>query len=184
VSWIFISYLCGSIPLGLLIARAVTGKDVREVGSGNVGATNVRRAAGPAAAAATLLLDALKGFLPVLLAPRAPAWIPSACAVAAVVGHCFPIWLRFRGGKGVATGLGVSLAIAPWAAAAGGVVYLILILILKISSVGSLAGAAAALLVALLTADRRAFCALAAIAVLIFVRHAANLRRLLGGQES
>ena len=77
--WILASYLCGSIPFGLFIARAVAGKDVREVGSGNIGATNVRRAAGRTAAAATLLLDALKGFVPVLLAPRAPAWIASAC---------------------------------------------------------------------------------------------------------
>ena len=181
LAWLLAAYLCGSIPFGLLIARAATGKDVRDIGSGNIGATNVARAAGRGAAAATLVLDAGKGLVPVLLAP---AGLRAACAVAAVVGHCFPVWLRFRGGKGVATGFGVSIAIAPWAALAGAAAWLILKLILKISSVGSLAGAALALLVAFFTAGRSAVWALAAIAALIVLRHADNIRRLLRGQES
>jgi len=180
VIWLAISYLSGSIPFGLLIARAASGKDVRQVGSGNIGATNVARAAGKAAAVATLLADALKGFLPVLFAPHDPAWLPAACALCAVAGHCFPIWLRLRGGKGVATGLGVSLALAPWAAAAGALAWIVLYKIFKISSVGSLAGAAAALAVAAFTADRFALYALAAICALIVVRHTDNIRRLLG----
>ncbi|MGZ6142135.1 MAG: glycerol-3-phosphate acyltransferase, partial [Myxococcales bacterium] len=91
IGWIALAYLCGSIPFGLLVARAATGKDVRTVGSGNIGATNVARAAGKPAAIATLLLDAGKGLVPVLLAPHPLApW----CALAAVVGHCFPIWLK------------------------------------------------------------------------------------------
>ncbi|HUJ28228.1 MAG TPA: glycerol-3-phosphate 1-O-acyltransferase PlsY [Myxococcales bacterium] len=175
------AYLCGSIPFGLLIARAVSGKDVRQIGSGNIGATNVERAAGRGAAAATLALDAAKGLLPVLLAP--PDLRP-ACAVAAVVGHCFPVWLRFRGGKGVATGLGVSLAIAPWAALAGAATWLAFELVLGISSVGSLAGSAVAVAVAFFTAPRSAAWALAAIAAIIIARHAGNIRRLLRGQES
>jgi acyl phosphate:glycerol-3-phosphate acyltransferase len=182
--WLFISYLCGSIPFGLFIARAASGKDVREVGSGNIGATNVERAAGRPAAIATLALDALKGLGPVLLAPRSPAWLAAGCALAAVAGHCFPVWLRFRGGKGVATGLGVSLALAPWAALGGAATYLIMRIIINISSVGSLAGASVALAVAFFTADRPAFLGLAAVCALIVVRHASNIRRLLHHQES
>jgi glycerol-3-phosphate acyltransferase PlsY len=184
VIWLLAAYLAGSIPFGLVIARAASGKDVREVGSGNIGATNVARAAGRPAAVATLVLDAAKGLLPVLLAPRDPTWLPAACALAAVAGHCFPVWLRFRGGKGVATGLGVSLALAPWAALAGAAVWLILKMILNISSVGSLAGTSVALAVAFFTADRRDFLGLAAVSALIVVRHGGNIRRLLRRQES
>ena len=140
-----LSYLSGSVPFGLLIARAVTGADVRTVGSGNIGATNVARAAGRGAAIATLVCDALKGLLPVLLVARVipeSGWAQAACAVAAVLGHCFPLWLRFRGGKGVATGLGVALGLAPVAALAGGLAWLLFYRLLRISSVGSLAGVA------------------------------------------
>ena len=186
--WIAAAYLCGSIPFGLLIARAMTGKDVRTVGSGNIGATNVARAAGKPAAILTLLLDAAKGLAPVLLAARyAEARTPmllSSCAVAAVLGHCFPIWLRFRGGKGVATGLGVSLALAPWGALAGAIAWVVLYKVLRISSVGSLAGVAVSLLVAAFTADRYAVYGLGGVALLILLRHAGNIRRLLRKQES
>ena len=157
--WIAVAYLCGSIPFGLIIARAASGKDVRTVGSGNIGATNVARAAGRPAAIATLALDAVKGLAPVLLAPREFA---PACAVAAVLGHCFPVWLRFRGGKGVATGLGVSLALAPWAAVA----------------------VAVSLAVAAFTAERPALYGLAAVSAVILLRHSGNIRRLLRKQES
>ena len=183
--WAAGAYLCGSIPFGLLIARAVTGADVRAVGSGNIGATNVARAAGKPAAIATLLLDAIKGLVPVLFAaraPGAPAALPSVCAVAAVLGHCFPVWLRFRGGKGVATGLGVSLALAPLAAVAGAATWLLLYSAFRISSVGSLAGVAVALTVALLTADPFAVYGLAGVSVVIVARHHGNIRRLLARQ--
>ena len=188
IGWIALAYLCGSIPFGLLIARAKTGKDVRTVGSGNIGATNVARAAGKPAALLTLLLDALKGLAPVLLAARfaqpRPALLLSACALAAVAGHCFPLWLRFRGGKGVATGLGVSLALAPWAALAGALTWVVFYKVLRISSVGSLGGVAVSLVVAFFTADRAALYGLAAVALLILVRHTGNIRRLLQKQES
>jgi glycerol-3-phosphate acyltransferase PlsY len=189
VSWLWaaFAYLCGSIPFGLLIARMASGKDVRTVGSGNIGATNVARAAGRGAALATLALDALKGLVPVLLAARsagAPPMLAPGCAVAAVLGHCFPVWLGFRGGKGVATGLGVSLAIAPWAALAGGVTWLSLYKLLRISSIGSLAGAFVALGVAALTASRYAVYGLTGVALLIVVRHQANIRRMIRHQES
>lgn len=178
-----LAYLCGSIPFGLLIARLATGKDVRDVGSGNIGATNVARAAGRPAAIATLVLDALKGLLPVVLAARfsgpAHPMLPASCAAAAVVGHCFPVWLRFRGGKGVATGLGVSLALAPWGALAGAATWIVLYKLFRISSVGSLAGVAVSLAVAAVTANRAAVYGLLAVAVIIFARHAGNIRRLL-----
>ena len=186
--WIAVAYLCGSIPFGLLIARAKTGKDVRTVGSGNIGATNVARAAGRPAAILTLVLDAAKGLAPVLLAARfagaQPKLFLAACALSAVAGHCFPVWLRFRGGKGVATGLGVSLALAPWAALAGACTWLVFYKLLRISSVGSLAGVAISLLVAVFTADRAAVYGLAGVALLILLRHAGNIRRLLRKQES
>lgn len=188
ILWITLSYLCGSIPFGLVIARWKTGKDVREVGSGNIGATNVARAAGRTAAILTLVLDALKGLLPLLAAARwaeaAPPMLVPSCAVAAVVGHCFPVWLKLRGGKGVATGLGVSLALAPWAALAGALTWLTFWKILRISSVGSLAGVAVTLTVASLTASRYAVYGLAAVSLIILVRHTGNIRRLLGRQES
>jgi len=179
------SYLLGSIPFGLLLARAVAGKDVRAVGSGNIGATNVARAAGRGAAVATLVLDALKGFLAVVLAERvgiAP-WLPAWCGVAAVVGHCFPVWLRFRGGKGVATGLGVALAVAPLAAACGAAVWVLFYKLLKISSVGSLAGVVTALLVSAATAPRYSVVAIAAIAAIVVLRHRRNVERLLRHEE-
>jgi acyl phosphate:glycerol-3-phosphate acyltransferase len=184
-AWLAAAYLCGSIPFGLLIARIASGKDVRAVGSGNIGATNVARAAGRPAAIATLVLDALKGLVPVLLAARAPGAPPmlaSACAFGAVLGHCHPVWLRFRGGKGVATGLGVSLALAPWAAAAGAATWLLLFKLWHVSSVGSLAGVAVALAVASMTASRFAVYGLIGVSLLIVVRHRANIRRLLARQ--
>jgi acyl phosphate:glycerol-3-phosphate acyltransferase len=185
------AYLAGSIPFGLFIARTLTGKDVRSVGSGNIGATNVARAAGKGAAAATLVLDALKGLAPVLLARLVPdpfpfrsaAGLAAACAVLAVVGHCFPVWLRFRGGKGVATGLGVALALAPIAALCGAAAWLALYKLLRISSVGSLAGACVTLAVAGFTAPAVSVAGLGGVVVLILLRHKANLARLLRREE-
>jgi acyl phosphate:glycerol-3-phosphate acyltransferase len=179
------SYLAGSVPFGLIVTKAAAGKDVRTVGSGNIGATNVARAAGRAAAAVTLLLDALKGLVPAALAARTlpQPWAPAACGVAAVIGHCYPVWLRFRGGKGVATGLGVALALAPLSAAAGAAVWIVLYKLLRISSIGSLAGVATALLVAAATAPRWSIAGIAAIAVVVVVRHRPNLERLLRREE-
>jgi glycerol-3-phosphate acyltransferase PlsY len=177
------SYLAGSIPFGLFIARLKTGQDVRAIGSGNIGATNVARAAGRTAAASTLLFDALKGFLPAFLASKSADSWGAACGVAAVVGHCFPVWLRFRGGKGVATGLGVTLALAPLAALAALGVWAIVYGVGRIVSVGSLAGSAAALLLAYATAGRPAFLAVAAVVGIVAVRHRDNVRRLLSHEE-
>jgi glycerol-3-phosphate acyltransferase PlsY len=180
------AYLAGSVPFGLFVTRLVSGRDVRTVGSGNIGATNVARAAGPTAALSTLLLDGAKGFVPAYFATKSAdsTVLGAACGVAAVVGHCFPVWLRFRGGKGVATGLGVALALAPLGALAGAAVWLAAYAAVRISSVGSLAGAAAALVCAGATANRPAFCAMTAIACLIAVRHRSNVARLLSHEET
>src|SRR5207248_4184532 len=145
------------------------------------GASNVAQAAAMPAAMATLILDATNGPLPVLLAsrsPDAPPALAAVCAVAAVVGHCFPVWLRFRGGKGVATGLGVALALAPLAALCGAVLWVVVYAIARISSVGSLAGSAVALLVAGATASKQSVAAIAAIAGLVALRHRKNGARL------
>jgi glycerol-3-phosphate acyltransferase PlsY len=182
---LFGSYLAGSIPFGLLVARLVSGRDVRAVGSGNIGATNVARAAGRAAALGTLALDASKGFLPAFLAAKSAesSSLAAACGIAAVVGHCFPVWLRFRGGKGVATGFGATLALAPLAALAGAAAWVIAYAIVRISSVGSLAGSAAALIAAVITASHQSFAAVVVIVSLIAVRHRSNLARLLSHEE-
>jgi glycerol-3-phosphate acyltransferase PlsY len=179
------SYLAGSIPFGLIITKLARGQDVRAIGSGNIGATNVARAAGRTAAVSTLLLDALKGFLPAFFASKSAdsSSLGAVCGVAAVVGHCFPLWLRFRGGKGVATGLGVTLALAPLAALCGALAWALAYAIARISSVSSLAGSAAALLAAYTTASRQALFAVAAIAGIIAVRHRGNVRRLLSHEE-
>jgi glycerol-3-phosphate acyltransferase PlsY len=110
-------------------------------------------------------------------------WGPAACGIAAVLGHCFPVWLRFRGGKGVATGLGVALALAPLSAACGAAVWVVCYKLLRISSVGSLAGAAVALLVALAASSRWSIAALAGITAIVLVRHRSNLQRLLRHEE-
>jgi glycerol-3-phosphate acyltransferase PlsY len=139
-----VGYLSGSIPFGVLVASRFAGKDVRAEGSGNIGATNVARVAGKKLGALVLLLDALKGTGPVLLglhlAPAEP-WLHVAIAAAAFLGHVFPVWLRFKGGKGVATALGVLLVLLPVSAAIGFVTWLIVLATTRISSVGSLLGA-------------------------------------------
>ena len=150
VALVALGYLSGSIPYGLLVVRALKGIDVRSQGSGNIGATNVVRAAGPAAGVGVLVLDALKGALPVLLARAVapgtdlPVWV----GVAAFVGHVAPVWLRFRGGKGVATALGVLAVLAPWPAVAGALTYALAFALFRVSSVGSLLGGLVAVAVA------------------------------------
>jgi glycerol-3-phosphate acyltransferase PlsY len=186
------AYLFGSIPFGLLLTRALAGVDVRQVGSGNIGATNVGRAAGPAAGIATLVLDAAKGALPVLAAgafldpagPGGGAW-PAAAGVAAFLGHLFPPWLRFRGGKGVATALGVTLALSPWVALAAIVAFAAVMAVTRIVSVSSLAGAAtcAGGMLAAHGGRSPATWAAAFMAAATFVRHRANIARLARGEE-
>ena len=187
-----IAYLLGSIPFGLLIVKAIGGGDIRATGSGNIGAANVARNAGALAGVLTLLLDAGKGCLAVWLASRETGnarWMIAA-AVAAVVGHIFPIWLGFRGGKGVATGLGVMLPICWQAVAAAAVVWLLMVAFWRYSSLGSIAAAAAMpILVYLFYAPRHApptYVSLGTIliAALIIAKHWQNIGRLIAGTES
>lgn len=186
---VVLSYLSGAIPFGVLLCRA-KGVDIRSIGSGNIGATNVARALGAKWALLVLALDAGKGWGPVMLA----GWfmqrgggrfaLLGLCMVAAVLGHVFPVFCRFRGGKGVATGLGVTLAASPIAAAAGAGAYAVTYALFRISSVGSLAGLLATLLTMFLLDTPRAILgAMSAIGLLILMRHRDNLRRLWRGEE-
>jgi glycerol-3-phosphate acyltransferase PlsY len=182
------AYLLGSVPFGLILSRALAGVDVRRVGSGNIGATNVSRAAGKKVGILTLVLDAAKGALPVLVAQLlglAPAW-GAAAGIAAFLGHLFPPWLGFKGGKGVATALGVSAAFAPLAALAGILVFSATLAATRFVSVGSLLGTAAcaAAIFAVRGAESPASWAGAAMAVVIVVRHLPNVRRLRRGEEN
>lgn len=184
-------YLAGSIPFGVLLARRFAGVDVRTVGSGNIGATNVARAGGKKLGIAVLLLDAAKAVLPILVArallegrDHAELWVVLV-AVAAFCGHLFPVWLGFKGGKGVATGLGVFLVLSPWAALAGVVTYAVAYGATRVSSVGSLAGTAVCTIgtfVAFGWTSPESWAGFA-IAALIVIRHRANIRRLFAGAE-
>lgn len=183
-AWIVLGYALGSIPFGLLLTRAAGLGDVRAIGSGSIGATNVLRTGRKGLAGATLLLDALKGVAAVLIAShfgghQAALWAGGG----AVLGHLFPVWLGFRGGKGVATGLGVMLGIAWPVGVLCCAVWLIAAGIARRSSAASLAAVALAPVFAVFLADGGVVKLSLAIAVLIFARHHANIRRLLSGQE-
>jgi glycerol-3-phosphate acyltransferase PlsY len=184
------AYALGSIPFGLLIVKFASGKDIREAGSGNIGAANVARNAG--AGALTLLLDAAKGYAAVWFAGRVTHenihWMMAA-GVLAVVGHMFPVWLGFRGGKGVATGLGVFLPICWQAVAVGAVLWVLVVAFWRYSSLGSIIAAAAMpLFVYLLYAPRHAppsgvTLGTVLISLLILIKHRSNIERLIAGKE-
>jgi glycerol-3-phosphate acyltransferase PlsY len=178
------AYLLGSIPFGVLIARALGLGDLRAIGSGNIGATNVLRTGNKGAAAATLLLDAAKGAVAVLAA-RALAGEQAAmlAGLAAFLGHLFPVWLRFRGGKGVATFLGVTLAIAWPAGLAACLTWLATALVFRYSSLAALVAAATTPAWLGLFGRRDAVWLGLALAALVFLRHHANIRRLAAGTE-
>jgi glycerol-3-phosphate acyltransferase PlsY len=188
-----LGYLLGSVPFGLILTRVMGAGDLRQIGSGNIGATNVLRTGRKGLAAATLLLDMAKGVVAVMIARAlwgevgtfAGTWTaaPQLAAAGAMLGHCFPVWLGFRGGKGVATVLGVALGLAwpvglvsalAWAAAAR---------LSKISSVGGMSAAVAAPLAALALGHTGLVPVLAALAVLVVGRHHQNIARLIEGTE-
>jgi glycerol-3-phosphate acyltransferase PlsY len=183
-SCLLLGYLLGSIPFGLLLTRAAGLGDIRAIGSGNIGATNVLRTGRRGLAAATLLLDGLKGAAAVLIAgPLAGHEAALWAGLGAVLGHMFPVWLGFRGGKGVATGYGVLIAAAWPVGLSAGAVWLIMARLGRISSLAALTSFALSPILAALLADWGVVKLALAIAVLVFVRHHANIRRLLAGTE-
>ena len=186
------AYILGSIPFGLILAKLFGGTDVRKGGSGNIGATNVARVVGPLAGILTLILDVAKGSVVVLLAARlsqdSATWMMIA-ALAALAGHCFPIWLKFKGGKGVATAAGMFLVLCPLAFLGSVILFVLVVTFWRYVSLASISAAAAMpLLMYFLWAPRHApplvitFGSLAA-AVLIVCKHAGNIRRLVQGVE-
>ena len=179
-----VGYLLGAVPFGLLLTRAAGLGDIRAIGSGNIGATNVLRTGHRGLAAATLLLDGLKGAAAVIAGTWLAGPVGGALGgLAATVGHMFPFWLGFRGGKGVATGFGVLLAAAPLAGVCAALVWLGVAGATRISSAGALAAAAAAPLLAWAISGRLPALLALVVGALIWWRHATNIGRLLAGTE-
>lgn len=179
-----LGYLLGSIPFGLLISRWAGKGDIREIGSGNIGATNVLRTGSKGLAALTLLFDCFKAIAAILLARR--LWGGDAevfAAAGAFLGHCYPVWLRFKGGKGVATFLGILIPLLPVAAVIYAIAWIAIFLTTRISSAAGIGAAISAPLAALLFQDMRVFPILLGLAILVLWKHHENIRRLLAGTE-
>jgi glycerol-3-phosphate acyltransferase PlsY len=185
--WIVFAYLLGSIPFGVVAARLFGGRDPRTGGSGNIGATNVLRTVGRKAGVFTLACDALKGYLPAALAAASLGSPAKAAAVgmAAFLGHLFPLYLRFRGGKGVATGAGVFLALSPAALGASLVVFVLVVVRWRMVSLGSVVSAVVLVPATYLFREDAGVVAAAALtAALSIWKHRANIRRIAAGEES
>ncbi len=187
VIWVVIGYFSGSVPFGLILTQLFVKKDVRAEGSGNIGATNVARVAGKKLGAVVLVLDAAKAAIPVVLAmqflPDLPA-THAAVGLAAFLGHVFPPWLKFKGGKGVATALGSLIVLLPWAALAGFAVWVAVILTMRVSSVGSLLGGLVAIIGGFVMNRPVEYPLLAVLLlVLMIFTHRSNLERLFKRQE-
>lgn len=192
-----VAYLLGSIPFGFILARAFLGTDVRKVGSGNIGATNVLRTGSKKLGIATLVLDAAKGYLAVYIGfviawssrgHRSDDWhVVGIAALFAILGHVFPVWLKFRGGKGVATGVGVFLALVPKAVLIVIGIFAIIFALFRYVSLASIVATAAfpAIAYAFIAGDQRYLLPFLCIgSLLIIVKHHQNIRRLLSGTES
>jgi glycerol-3-phosphate acyltransferase PlsY len=180
----FVAYLIGSIPFGLIVTRLGGAGDLRSIGSGNIGATNVLRTGRKGLAVATLILDVLKGALPVWLAGRYGPDMAVVAGLAAVLGHCFPVWLKFQGGKGVATALGVMVVLTPLVALLAVLLFVAVTALSRYVSLGSMLGAIAACVLAYLFGHVQAAELYVALTLLIVGKHAGNIRRLLAGTES
>lgn len=180
---LIVGYLLGSIPFGLILTRLGGKGDIRDIGSGNIGATNVLRTGSKKLAALTLLLDAAKGAAAVMLAQRFWPDGVNYAAAAAFIGHLYPVWLKFKGGKGVATLLGILVPLMPMAALVYAVVWIGLLLTLRISSVAGMTAAASAPVSAVLFDQPTLFPMLLGFALLVFWKHRDNIRRLLAGEE-
>lgn len=182
--WAVVGYLLGSIPFGILIARVMGLGNLRSIGSGNIGATNVLRTGNKKAAFLTLVFDGGKGAVAVLIAQRfANADAVQIAAFAAFLGHCFPVWLGFKGGKGVATFLGVLLALVWPIGVACCATWLAVAVALRISSLSALVAAASSIVWAFVFGVTQFVILFAALVVLIFYRHSANIARLIAGTE-
>ena len=182
--WTIAGYLLGSVPFGLVMARIFGLGDLRTIGSGNIGATNVLRTGNKLAAFLTLISDAGKGAAAVLVARTLSGEDAAQLAgFAAFLGHCFPVWLNFKGGKGVATYLGTLLALAFPIGAAACATWLIMAVVFRISSLSALTAAALSPVFAVVFGHADAALLCIALAVLIFLRHASNIRRLAAGEE-
>ena len=178
-----LGYLLGSIPFGLILTKTFNAGDLRSIGSGNIGATNVLRTGNKGLAAATLLLDLAKGLLAVWLAWRWFPEFPGMAALGAVLGHCFPVWLKFKGGKGVATTMGVSLGLAWPLGLAYAATWLVMLAVTRISSLSGMTAAVAVPLVAWAIGKPELVPVLGAIAVIVLVLHRQNIGRLRAGTE-
>jgi glycerol-3-phosphate acyltransferase PlsY len=176
-------YLLGSIPFGLLLTRAFGAGDVRNIGSGSIGATNVLRTGRKGLAAATVLLDAAKGIGAVLIAAALWPGTEGLAAVAAVAGHCFPVWLKFKGGKGFATAAGVCAVLAWPVFLICGAVWAVAVAAMRVSSVASLSAMVVAPIAAWLLGYAEVIPPLIAIALIVFIQHRANIGRLMRGEE-
>ena len=184
---VLVAYVLGSLPTALLIVRGLTGEDVRRKGSGNVGATNALRAAGWKAGVAVTLIDVAKGAVSVLLMLRynpESGWV-CAAMLAVVIGHCYPVWLKFRGGKGVAAGFGAFLVLSPTSALAAFVVWVLVLVVSKwVALASTVACAVFPLALKLLgKPDLVMLVSVSAAAVLIIFRHSSNIRKMLSGEE-
>ncbi|MEO5773201.1 MAG: glycerol-3-phosphate 1-O-acyltransferase PlsY [Sphingomicrobium sp.] len=178
-----IGYLLGSIPFGLILTRLAGKGDLRSIGSGNIGATNVLRTGSKGLAAATLLLDVLKGAAAVLIGRLCCPGYDQFAAAGVLVGHLYPVWLKFRGGKGVATFLGILIPIFPIVAAVYAAIWIVLLLTIRISSVAGIAAAISAPITAVVLGYRYFFPMLLGFALLVVWKHRTNIARLKAGTE-
>ncbi|KRS17572.1 glycerol-3-phosphate 1-O-acyltransferase PlsY [Roseovarius indicus] len=182
--WAVIGYLLGSIPFGIVVTQRLKLGNLREIGSGNIGATNVLRTGNKGAAAATLVLDGAKGAVAVLLARMVSGEDAAQLAgLAAFLGHCYPVWLGFKGGKGVATFLGILLALAPPVGLAACATWAVTVAVTRISSMGALMAAALSTLWVFALGHPRVFVLGVILTVLVFVRHRENIWRIKAGTE-
>ena len=185
VIWALAGYLLGSIPFGMIVARLMGLGNLREIGSGNIGATNVLRTGNKKAAVLTLLFDAGKGAVIVLLARTLAAEDAAQLAgLAAFLGHCFPVWLKFKGGKGVATYFGLMIALSPLVGLIAGAMWLVTAAVSRYSSLAALVAAGWAPIVVLVLAQWPLFLLTILLAIAIYIRHTANIGRLRRGVET
>ena len=187
---VVVGYLCGSIPFGFILTKMSGGGDIRTIGSGNIGATNVLRTGRKSLAAATLILDAAKGAFSIFIislflskAVLADAYL-GLVGVGAVIGHCYPVWLKFSGGKGVATGLAVITMLSPISGFLFIATWILVAYIMKYSSLAALAAFSSSCISALILENNELSIAFIFITLLAFFRHTKNIKRLLSGKES